>query len=82
EQALGYMQAMYSRTLAVAGGKPVLISETGWPHIGSAVGAALPSEAAAIRYFLDSCEWAEQEQIPMFYFSAFDESWKVGAEGD
>ncbi len=82
EQALGYMQAMYRRTLAVADGKPVLISETGWPHIGSAVGAALPSEAAAIRYFLDSCEWAEQEQIPLFYFSAFDESWKVGTEGD
>jgi exo-beta-1,3-glucanase (GH17 family) len=27
-------------------------------------------------------QWAEDEGIEVFYFAAFDEAWKVGAEGD
>ena len=27
-------------------------------------------------------QWSAQENIEMFYFSSFDEAWKVGAEGD
>ena len=34
------------------------------------------------RYFVDTFEWAEREGIEVFYFAAFDEAWKVGAEGD
>ena len=25
--------------------------------------------------------WSDDDDIEMFYFSSFDESWKVGAEG-
>jgi glucan 1,3-beta-glucosidase len=25
--------------------------------------------------------WSANDNIPVFYFSSFDESWKVGAEG-
>ena len=64
------------------GGKKVIISETGWPNIGTATGAAVPSWNNAIRYFLNTCQWAEEENIEIFYFSSFDESWKVGDEGD
>ena len=35
-----------------------------------------------MQYFVDSIEWAEREDIEMFGFAAFDEAWKVGAEGD
>jgi exo-beta-1,3-glucanase (GH17 family) len=42
----------------------------------------VPSETNAIRYFLNSQQWTESENIEMFYFSSFDESWKIGAEGD
>lgn len=80
--AIAYMQSMYQRTLAVAGGKKVIISETGWPDKGSAFHGAVPSTDAAIRYFVDTCAWAEHDGIEVFYFSAFDEAWKVGAEGD
>jgi len=82
EQAIAYMQSMYRRTLAVARGKRVVISETGWPHTGSPFHGAVPSVDGAIRYFVDSCRWAASEDIELFYFAAFDEAWKVGAEGD
>jgi glucan 1,3-beta-glucosidase len=82
DQALPAMQSMVRRTQAVAAGKPVIVSETGWPDRGSPFGAAQPSPDAALRYFNDTFDWAEREGIDVFYFSAFDEAWKVGAEGD
>ncbi len=82
EHALLYMKEMYRRAASVAGGKPVIVSETGWPNIGTPEGAAEPSFENAIKYFVDTCRWAEEEGIEVFYFSSFDEAWKVDAEGD
>ena len=80
--ALLYMKEMYYRVVGVANGKRVIISETGWPNIGTPEGGAVPSFENAIKYFVDTYRWAEAEGIEIFYFSSFDESWKVGAEGD
>ena len=82
EYALLYMKEMYRKAVEVAGGKRVIISETGWPNIGTPEGGAEPSFENAIKYFIDTYRWAEAEGIEIFYFSSFDESWKVGAEGD
>jgi exo-beta-1,3-glucanase (GH17 family) len=82
EQALDYMQTMVRRVQAVSGGKPVIISETGWPDRGSAFHGSVPSRAGAMRYFVDTVNWAHQADVAVFYFAAFDEAWKVGAEGD
>jgi glucan 1,3-beta-glucosidase len=82
EGAIAYMQSMVQRTLAVAQGKPVVISETGWPDKGSAFHGARPSREGAMAYFIDSCRWTTAANIDLFYFAAFDEAWKVGAEGD
>ena len=82
EQAIAYMQGMYHRTVAVAAGKKVIVSETGWPHTGTAFHGAVPSVEGAMRYFIDTYNWARQDGVEVFYFSAFDEAWKVGAEGD
>ena len=82
EQALDYMRSMVQRTRAAAPGKRVLISETGWPDQGSAFHGAVPSEEGAMRYFIDTMNWAREDGIEIFYFAAFDEAWKVGAEGD
>lgn len=82
EQALAYMQTMVARTRAAAPGKRIVISETGWPDQGSAFQTAVPSREGAMQYFVDTCRWAQQEGLEVFYFSAFDEAWKVGAEGD
>ena len=82
EHALLYMKEMYRRAVNVANGKRVIVSETGWPNIGTAEGGAEPSWENAIKYFIDTYRWAEEEGVEIFYFSSFDESWKVGAEGD
>jgi exo-beta-1,3-glucanase (GH17 family) len=82
EHALLYMKEMYRSAVSVANGKRVIVSETGWPNIGSPEGGAVPSYENAIKYFIDTCQWAETDGIEVFYFSSFDEDWKVGAEGD
>ena len=82
EGALAYMQSMFQRTQAAAGGKPVIISETGWPDQGTAFWGAQPSTEGAMAYFVDTMHWAAEAGIEVFYFSAYDEAWKVGAEGD
>ena len=82
EYALLYMKDMFRRAQAVANGKRVIISETGWPTTGSAFGAAAPSFDNALDYFIRTYQWADDEGIEIFYFSSFDESWKVGDEGD
>lgn len=82
EGALAYMQSMLTRTRAAAPGKRIVISETGWPDQGSAFHGSVPSAEGAMSYFVDTIQWAEAEGLEVFYFAAFDEAWKVGAEGD
>jgi glucan 1,3-beta-glucosidase len=76
------MKTMYYRAVNVANGKPVIVSETGWPDQGTPDRGAVPSYENAIRYFVDAYHWTQQEDIQMFYFSSFDEDWKVADEGD
>jgi glycoside/pentoside/hexuronide:cation symporter, GPH family len=82
DQASGYLKQMYSQTKDAARGKKVIITETGWPDQGDSTYDAQPSEDNAIRYFINTQNWSQQENIEMFYFSSFDESWKVRHEGD
>ncbi len=82
EHALLYMKEMYRRASSAAGDKKVIISETGWPNLGTPERGAQPSVEGAMKYFIDTYKWAEQDGIEIFYFSAFDEDWKVDAEGD
>jgi exo-beta-1,3-glucanase (GH17 family) len=82
EYALLAMKEMYRRAQRVADGKPVIISETGWPTAGTPFGAAVPSLENTLEYFLNTYRWAEEEDIEIFYFAAFDENWKTGPEGD
>ncbi len=80
--SLQHMQQMYQQARQAAKGKPVIISETGWPSQGASLGGAVPSEIAAMKYFINTQLWAMDENIEVFYFSSFDESWKTGSEGD
>jgi exo-beta-1,3-glucanase (GH17 family) len=82
DQALAYMKEMHARVVRIAGGRPVVISETGWPSAGTPVGEAVPSVENALRYLLATLEWTGAAGIDLFYFAAFDEAWKAGPEGD
>lgn len=82
EHALVYMKEMYRQAVYAAEGKRVVISETGWPNMGTAERGSVPSFENAIRYFINAYQWAEEEGIEIFYFSSFDETWKIEEEGD
>nr|WP_233244087.1 glycosyl hydrolase family 17 protein [Tamlana fucoidanivorans] len=82
EYSLIYMKDMYRQALKAAKGKRVIITETGWPSEGTGLYGAIPSYESAIKYFINAQNWSKADNIEMFYFSSFDESWKVGAEGD
>lgn len=81
DYSLLYMKQMYYQAVQAASGKRVIITETGWPSSGDALGAAEPGYENALKYFINAQAWSQRDGIEMFYFSAFDEGWKVGAEG-
>lgn len=82
EYSLGHMNQMYHQALHAANGKKVIITETGWPSKGESFKGSHPSTENAIKYFINTQLWSQKENIDIFYFSSFDESWKVGAEGE
>ena len=82
EYSLGHMKQMFGQATHAANGKKVIITETGWPSQGTNLKGAQPSAENAMKYFINSQVWSAKDDIEMFYFSSFDESWKVGPEGD
>ncbi len=82
ENSLPYMKQMYHQALAAGNGKKVIITETGWPSKGENLKGAIPSEENALQYFINTQLWSAEENIEIFYFSSFDESWKTGPEGE
>ena len=83
DYSLMYMKQMFYQALHAGGGlKQVIISETGWPSQGEDYKGALPSVENAMKYFINTQLWSKEEEVDIFYFTSFDESWKVGAEGD
>jgi exo-beta-1,3-glucanase (GH17 family) len=82
EDSFGHMQHMHRLAIEAAHGKRVIITETGWPSRGEGKGGAVPSQLNAIKYFINTQLWSKGNDIDVFYFSSFDEAWKVGSEGE
>jgi GPH family glycoside/pentoside/hexuronide:cation symporter len=81
--AAQYLRRMHALVKAAGGeDKPVIVTETGWPWKGQAVADAVPSADNAMRYFVDVQQWGRSEGVKVFYFSSFDEPWKLGQEGE
>lgn len=82
DYSLLYMKDMFRQAERAGNGKKVIISETGWPSQGTNLDGAHPSMINFMKYFMNTQKWSKEEDIEIFYFSSFDESWKVGSEGD
>jgi exo-beta-1,3-glucanase (GH17 family) len=82
EDSLNHMQQMFGQATDAGRGKKVIITETGWPSEGGNLRGAFASRENAMKYFINAQVWSAKANIEMFYFSSFDESWKVGNEGD
>lgn len=81
EYSLDHMRHMFQLGIGAGKGKRVIITETGWPSNGEPLGGAVPSHEHALRYFIQTQLWGNANNIETFYFSSFDEDWKVGPEG-
>ncbi|PKD44213.1 MFS transporter [Rhodohalobacter barkolensis] len=82
ENSSVYLAKMYEVIKEVSDNKKVIIAETGWPTYGKNVDQAEPSIENMMKYFIRLKKWSEMEEVEVFYFSSFDESWKARHEGD
>ena len=82
DHSLNHMQQMFGQASDAANGKRVIITETGWPSEGGSLDGAFSSRENAMKYFINAQLWSAKQDIDIFYFSSFDESWKTGDEGD
>ena len=82
EYSLDHMQSMFFAAKNACQNKRIMITETGWPSQGGSLKAAVATNENAMRYFIETQNWCKQNEIEIFYFSSFDEAWKVGPEGE
>ncbi|CAO3579357.1 unnamed protein product [Absidia cylindrospora] len=80
EQAGATLFKHYDSVVSVAQGKPVKISETGWPSRGSNFGASVPSPQNQRSYVKQVLCEARKRGVDVIYFSAMDENYKSGVE--
>lgn len=77
ENAARYVVDQYHLIQDQAGGKRVVIGETGWPSAGPPRGNAVPSLENQRRFLREFLTLAQQEDVEFYYFAAFDELWKT-----
>lgn len=82
QDSLAHLHHMHQQTKDASKGKKIIVTETGWPSQGENTKSAVPGRLEAMLYFINVQRWAQQHDVDMFYFSSFDESWKVGSEGE
>jgi exo-beta-1,3-glucanase (GH17 family) len=71
----------YLSVHAIANGKEIFISESGWKTFGNPLGEAIPSMANAVRYLKELLQWQKATGIIVNIFSAFEEPWKLPNDG-
>lgn len=81
DYSVSYLHHMFELTKRASKGKKIIVTETGWPSYGETIKYAVPSRINAMKYFIVTQQWANSNHIPLFYFSSFDESWKIEHEG-
>lgn len=82
EQALSYTKENFYSVQEKYPHKPVVITEAGWTtrSNGKGIEPALVNEEFQKNYFENVTKWAADENIPTFFFEAFDEYWKGAPE--
>jgi exo-beta-1,3-glucanase (GH17 family) len=75
EQGLEYTIENIDGVRAAHPDKPLAVLEAGWATIASEFGERA-SEAKQARYYAEMLRWANDNEITVFFFEAFDEPWK------
>jgi exo-beta-1,3-glucanase (GH17 family) len=67
--------------LKIAGDKPILIGESGWPSGGKQRGFSVPSVVNEARFIRDFIQVATQNNFDYNIVEAFNQPWKAAFEG-
>ena len=67
----------YLRLKPLCGTRRVILGETGW----ASAGGTIYTQSNQSSYFITVISWGRAEGIEIWWFSAFDEPWKIPVEG-
>jgi exo-beta-1,3-glucanase (GH17 family) len=73
DQGLTTLQKAIYATWTATSGKPLVVTETGWPSAGPAFEEAVASLENQEKYFNEAVPWLLQQKIPYVWFSGWDE---------
>ncbi|KAI8972513.1 glycoside hydrolase superfamily [Pilobolus umbonatus] len=80
EQGAEVLLNHYNYVVSIAHGKPVFISETGWPSDGGDFGASVASPENQKIYLRTVLCAAQKRGISVLWYSAFDQPYRGGVE--
>ena len=78
EEGLAYTIENYNAVAEAYPDKQIIITEAGWATNtnGRGIEPHHVNETNQQQYYQELMEWAEKEQVLVYYFEAFDENWK------
>ena len=81
-EAIEYTRENYEAVVAFYPDKPIVITEAGWAtnSNGRGIHPEQVNEENQKMYYEDLMNWAEKNKIMVFFFEAFDESWKGSSD--
>ena len=81
-EAIEYTRENFEAVLAFYPDKPIVITEAGWAtnSNGRGIHPEQVNEENQKMYYEDLMNWAEKNKILVFFFEAFDESWKGSSD--
>ena len=81
EDAVDYLFYRYHELRKAFPGKPIVITEVGWPSDGQPFKHATPSLANQAKFLREFLNRGEKEKIIYYVIEAFDQPWKIAREG-
>lgn len=81
DDAVDFSINTYKQLQQAFPGKPIVVTEVGWPSNGRSIKAANASQANQAKFLRRFIARAEQENIVFYVMEAFDQPWKSDIEG-
>lgn len=82
DHAIDFIVLKYNELQQAFPGKPIVITEVGWPSRGRTRGPAVASVANQAKFLRRFLNLAERENYTYYIIEAFDQVWKKSIEGE
>ena len=81
EASIDYVFERYDELKRTYPGKPIVITEVGWPSNGKPIRDAVASLANQAKFFREFLNIAHERKLTYYVIEAFDQPWKMALEG-